>query len=142
MRVQLLAALTFGLLLAPARAEDKPAKGDKEKLQGTWAVVSGERNGKPIPEEMVKNVKLAFAGDKFTIHNKDRKTEGTFKLIPDKKPKQIDVDMGGQLAKGIYELDGDTLKIAHGEAGAPRPKEFSTKEGSRVAVVVLKRQKS
>ena len=141
MKLHLWVALAFGLLLAPARAEDKPAKGDKEKLQGTWAVVSGERNGKPIPEETVKNAKLVFAADKMTIHNKDRKTEGTFKLSPDKKPKQIDVDMDGRLAKGIYQLDGDTLKIAHGDTGGPRPKEFSAKEGSGVTVVVLKRQK-
>ena len=48
----------------------------------------------------------------------------------------------GRLLKAIYQLDGDTLKVAHGEAGAPRPKDFTAKEGSGVTVVVLKRQKS
>jgi len=134
-------ALVIGLLIATAGAEDKSAKGDKDKLQGTWAMVSGERDGKPIPEEATKNTKVVFAGDKMTIHNKDRKTEGAFKLNTDKKPKQIDVDLGGKQGKGIYQLEGDTLKVAHGEAGAPRPKDFSSKEGSGVTVVVLKRQK-
>jgi uncharacterized protein (TIGR03067 family) len=134
-------ALVIGLLVAAAGAEDKSAKGDKDKLQGTWAMVSGERDGKPIPEENAKNTKVEFAGDKMVIHNKDRKTEGTFKLNTDKKPKAIDVDLGGQQGKGIYQLEGDTLKVAHGEAGGPRPKDFSTKEGSGVTVVVFKRQK-
>jgi uncharacterized protein (TIGR03067 family) len=131
----------FGLLVATAKAEDKPAKGDKEKIQGTWALVSGEHDGQPIPEEAAKNIKLVFAGDKFTLHNNDRKTEGTFTLGPDKKPKEIDVDLGGGAAKGIYQLDGDALKIAHGKVGDPRPKEFPKKAGDGLSVAVFKRAK-
>jgi uncharacterized protein (TIGR03067 family) len=142
MRLQLLAALAFGLLVATARAEDKPAKGDKEKIQGTWTIVSGERDGQPIPEEAIKTIKLVFAGDKFTLDHDGRKSEGTFKLAPDKKPKEMDVDTEGQTVKAIYQLDGDTLKVAHGPPGEARPKEFPKKEGSGLSVVTLKRQKS
>src|SRR5204862_7126978 len=108
--------------------DDNAAKGDKEKIQGTWSVVSGKRGGKAIPEESAKNIQLVIAGDKFTIKNKDRVREFTFKLYPDKKPKAIDVDMGGTVGEGIYQLDGDTLKLIHGEAGDARPKEFVSKE--------------
>ena len=41
----------------------------------------------------------------------------------------------------IYQFDGDTLKIAHGEADDPRPTAFTSKEGSSVSVMVLKRKK-
>ena len=140
-KVSVALVIGFGLLVAAARAEDKPAKTDKEKIQGTWALVSGERDGKPIPEERRKNSKVVFAGDKLTIHNKDNEAEGTFKLNPDKKPKQIDVDLGGQQAKGIYQLDGDTLKLANAKPGEERPKEFPKKEGSGLTVATLKRQK-
>ena len=42
MRLPWLLLLVFGLLAATAAADDKAGKGDKEKIQGTWAVVSGE----------------------------------------------------------------------------------------------------
>jgi uncharacterized protein (TIGR03067 family) len=104
-------------------------------------LVSGERDGKPIPAEVAKNVKLVFAGNKLTTVNKGRKSEATFKLDPDKNPREIDVDMDGSVGKGIYQLDDDNLKIAHGEVGDPRPKEFPEKEGSGLTVLVLKREK-
>jgi uncharacterized protein (TIGR03067 family) len=134
-------ALGIGLLVAAARAEDKSSSGDKEKLQGTWVLVSGEHDGQPIPEDVAKTVKLVFAGDKVTLHHNDQKNEGTFKLAPGKKPKEIDLDMDSGAVKGIYQLDGDTLKLANAKPGDERPKEFPKKEGSGLTVATLKRQK-
>ena len=114
---------------------------DQEQIQGTWQLVSGERGGKPIPEEIVKNVRLVFASDKLTTKVKDRANEATFKLRPDAKPKEIDLDMDGNIGKGIYLLEGDSLKIAHGEVGDERPKEFPSKAGSGLTVMILKRVK-
>jgi uncharacterized protein (TIGR03067 family) len=141
MRLFLLMALPCSLLVATGRAADKPTRGDKEKMQGTWVLVSGERGGEPVPAEVAKDLRLVIAGNKMTLQNKDRKTTFTFKLNPDKKPKQIDVDMDGKVGKGIYQLDGDSLKIAHGELGDARPKEFPTKKGSQLTIMVFKRQK-
>jgi uncharacterized protein (TIGR03067 family) len=141
MRQKLSVVIVVGLLVAAAGAEDKPAKGDKEKLQGTWALVSGEHDGQPIPEEVAKTIKLAFTGDKVTLHHNDQKNEGTFKLHSDKKPKGIDLDMENGAVKGIYQLDGDTLKLANAKPGDERPKEFPKKEGSGLTVATLKRQK-
>ena len=114
--------------------------GDQEKIQGTWALVSGERNGKPFPDEVVRHVQLIFGGDKLTTQHKDRKTEAAFTLDPSKTPREIDLDMGGSIGKGIYQLDGDTLKIVHGEVGDARPKEFP-EAGPGLTVLVLKREK-
>ncbi len=114
--------------------------GDQEKIQGTWAIVSGERKGKPLPDELIQHIKLIFAGDKLTTKHKDRNTEATFELDSKKTPKEIDLDMDGNVGKGIYQLDGDTLKIVHGEVGDARPKDFP-KAGSGLTVLVLKREK-
>jgi len=127
------------LLLAAAEAKEKRPMGDQEKIQGTWALVSGERSGKPLPDEAVTHVKLVFSGTKLTTKNKDRRTEATFKLDPKKEPKEIDVEMEGNVGKGIYQLDGDALKIVHAEVGDARPKEFP-KAGSGLTVLVLKRE--
>ena len=114
---------------------------DQEKIQGTWALVSGERNGKSLPADVIQHIHLIFAGDKLTTKNKDRQTEATFRLNPNQTPKAIDVDMEGNVGKGIYQFDGDTLKIAHGEVGDARPQDFA-KTGSGLTVLVVKRAKS
>jgi uncharacterized protein (TIGR03067 family) len=114
--------------------------GDQQKIQGTWVLVSGERNGKPFPDEVIQHVKLIFAGDTLTTQHTDRKTEAAFKLDSDKRPCEIDLNMEGKIGKGIYQLDGDALKIVHGEVGDERPKDFP-KAGSGLTVLVLKREK-
>jgi uncharacterized protein (TIGR03067 family) len=132
--------MACGLLLAADKTEEKQPMGDQEKLQGTWALVSGERNGKALPDEVLQHIKLIFAGDKLTTKHKDRKAEATFKLDSSRTPKEMDLDMEGNVGKGIYQLDGDSLKIAHGEVGDARPKDFP-KAGSGLTVLVLKREK-
>ncbi len=140
MGLQLLFVAACGLLLAASETKEKPLMGDHEKIQGAWALQSGERHGKPLPDEVIKHITLIFSADKLITKNKDRKTEAAFKLDPSKEPKEIDLDMDGNIGKGIYQLDGDTLKIAHGEVGDARPKEFP-KASSVLTVLVLKREK-
>ncbi len=141
MRLHLLALIVIGLVVGTALSQDKAGKTDQDKIQGTWTFVSGERGGKPLPDDDVKDRKISFAGNKMKMKNKDQEREVTFKLNPDKKPKEIDVDFDGQMGMGIYQLDGDTLKVAHGELGDPRPTEFASKADSKVTLVVLKREK-
>jgi uncharacterized protein (TIGR03067 family) len=43
--------------------------------------------------------------------------------------------------KGIYELEGDTLKLCTRDPGQDRPKEFTAKEGSGNTLTVYKRKK-
>jgi uncharacterized protein (TIGR03067 family) len=138
---QLLLLAACGLLLAANNTKEKPVMGDQQKIQGTWTLVSVERNGKPLPDEVIQHIKLIFAGDKLTTQSKDRKTEGTFKLDSNKTPKEIDLDMDGHIGKGIYQLDGDNLKIVHGEVGDARPQDFP-RAGSGLTVLVGKREKS
>src|SRR6516162_5222640 len=122
---QHVAALVIAVLaVGAALSQDKEGKSDQDKIQGTWTMVSGMREGKPFPEE-AKNRKITFAGNKMKLKMNDQEHEVTFKLDPAKKPKEIDVDFDGQAGKGIYELDGDTLKIAHGDLGEARPTEFA-----------------
>jgi uncharacterized protein (TIGR03067 family) len=137
---QFLVAAACGLLLAVDSRTDNQAKGDQDKIQGTWVLVSAERNGKELPAEVVSQIRLVFAGDKLTTQHKERKTEAHFKLDPARTPKEIDLDMDGSIGKGIYQLEGDKLKIAHGEVGGTRPREFS-KSGTGTTVLVLKRAK-
>ena len=114
---------------------------DQEQIQGNWLLISAERNGKATPEDVAANIRLVFDGDKLLTKNKDRVTEAKFRLNPDKKPSEIDLDMDGQVGHGIYTLQGDSLKIIHGEAGDIRPTEFAAATGSGLTLLVLKRDK-
>ena len=140
-----LVILAGGLLLAvyvmTHAGREKQPMSDQERLQGTWLLMSAERDGKATPEEIAKHIRLVFDGDRLLTKNKDRVTEATFRLSPEKKPPEIDIDMDGQVGRGIYELEEDGLKIIHGEVGSPRPAEFSAPAGSGLTLLVLKRDK-
>src|SRR5262249_29050736 len=117
-----------GLTAAP---EEK--KSDKDKLQGKWVPVSLEQNNRKIDVEDA-NVqrkfaayfgfwKLAFDGDKVSPE------EGgpvPYTLAPTKKPKEIDIEIGGEVGtmKAIYEFQDDKLRLAVRSTRGERPADF------------------
>jgi uncharacterized protein (TIGR03067 family) len=74
--------------------------------------------------------------------------EGTVRKIDAaKKPKTIDTevtagDLKGNTIQGIYEIDGDTLRVCVVLPGkCERPTEFSGKAGSGCNLTIYKREK-
>ena len=143
MKPQLSLVAACVLLVPVAWAVEEKSKSDKDALQGTWSMISCSQDGKPLPEDVIKSISVVVSGDKMTQIMGDQKHEHTYKLNPDKSPKEIDVDLGdGKVGKGIYELKGDTFKVAHGSMpDSPRPKNFTSKEGSGVLIAEFKRAK-
>jgi uncharacterized protein (TIGR03067 family) len=69
--------------------------------------------------------------------------KGTFKLDATQSPKTIDSVLAGQEGKpipGIYEFDGDKLRICAAPPGKPRPKDFEARLGSQHTLVVWERE--
>jgi uncharacterized protein (TIGR03067 family) len=130
------------------RAEDK-ADLEKEirKFQGTWTFESSEAGGKKLPADVLKGLILTFEGAKHTVKKGDEILQvGTQKLDPSKSPKTIDVTMTegpnkGAVMLGIYEFEGDTLKVCFDPEGKKRPTEFKSPPGSNNFVNVHKRVK-
>ena len=130
---------TSALVSVPAcsgRGQDEQSKKDHAALQGEWEIVSAESNGEPPPPGLLDKAKFAFSGDKLTLMGK----EGTFELDSGKSPRQIDFIRGQTRQIGIYELDGDSLKLCIGPAD-DRPKTFKTKPRTDHSLFVLKRRK-
>jgi uncharacterized protein (TIGR03067 family) len=119
--------------------EEAIAATDFERLQGTWSLISGERNSEKFTAEVTNNVRLAFAGNALKTHKGDDVTEATFTLHPDMNPKSIDLDMDGGVGLGIYKLEGDTLTILHGEVDQPRPTDFDAVRSGELTMLVLQK---
>jgi len=146
MQVRTLAVLVVGLLIAADDAKSDNKK-DMEKMQGEWTMASGERNGQAIPDEFVQSLKRTIKGNQYTVKREDEVINGgTYTIDATKSPKAIDLKVtegqaAGQEMHGIYELDGDTIKICYANPGKPRPTEFTAKEGSEQTLATWKRAK-
>ena len=148
-RISLAALLCFSGFAASGILADEKADLEKEvkKLQGAWTIVSSEAGGKKLPADDLKGLIVTFEGDKHTVKNGDKVIQvGTQKIDPFKSPKTIDVTMiegasKGAVMLGMYEFDGDTLKVCFDPAGKKRPTEFKSPPGSDNFVNVHKRVK-
>jgi len=95
--------------------------------------LKAEYNGRDI-EENAKEYTWDFRGDQYTInHNNNFAELWHVGLNSGKKPKLIDGkhDLTGHKMMGIYELDGDSLKVCYDMTGFGRPDSFKTTPGSR-----------
>ena len=126
----------------PPAAEKKEAPKEAEQIRGTWVITSAERGN--VAQDRFKDLKATFTADgKWITHLPDGDREGTYKLNTAKKPKEIDLVNGkGNTMLGIYKLDKDALTICLGEEDVDeRPTEFASKEGTKVMLLVLQREK-
>ena len=144
MKLKVLAVLACALLAAGAGGQEQK-KTDEDKIQGTWTFVSLERGGVDVNDDFVKDAKLVITADKVKILAPGKDMEVGYKLDASKKPKHMDilVNEGGKelVIMGIYELDGDTLKVCFGGPTDKRPNELKTQGGSNEQLVVMKREK-
>lgn len=119
MRALAVVALMMPLL---ALGDEPKTPGDKERLQGTWLVLSckvGERSI-DVPADPMDT--WTFEKDQI-INRHDGKEVGkpfTFALDPKAEPKTIDLSVDGKVAyRGLYELDGKRLKVCYNKKARP-----------------------
>lgn len=136
---------SFGLaaiVSSGARADDTAdVEKERKKFQGTWTIESVEAGGKKLPAEPFKEMTVIFDGDKYVVKQGGTLVESAImKLDPSRSPKSFDstVTEGpnkGAVILGIYELDGDTLRVCFDPQGKKRPTEFKGEPGSQTLVV-------
>jgi uncharacterized protein (TIGR03067 family) len=124
------------VLTAGATARQGDGKTDQDKIQGEWELVSQVADGQKedLPEG---GMTLTFKGDKVTAAENGKKDkEEPFKLNEGKDPREIDVVKADLTVRGLYELKGDTLRMAFLEGFEKRPASFTDKG---VGVLTFKR---
>jgi len=137
----------LGLIAADAPKDD--AKKDLDTIQGTWMIASGVYGGEDINSDLVSKLSFEIKGDQLLLKGDEEVVKDyakiTLRLDPSGKPKLIDFTVGqgeekGAVIEGIYEINGDELKICAKLGAKERPAEFKSPENSRVALLTLKRQ--
>src|SRR5207302_5645683 len=102
--------LVISCLLFSGCSQKAEIKGDAEdkssldQLLGTWTVTEAPRHFQPK--------QIVFDSDRFTFvfHGGEEKRD-RFSIDAKAKPAQIDLGSKGKAAPGIYEINGDTLRI-------------------------------
>ncbi len=118
-------------------------KGDLARLQGEWTSEADAANGTIVTIEIKgKLITMTQSGPGKSLH---RSRAASFRIDETATPKTLNfLDPNappGRDTLGIYELDGETLKIAIGDPGTARPTEFRAGEGNKNPhLLILKRK--
>lgn len=125
MTSRLIAGFVASLLVTPSLIAQE---GDLDKFQGEWIWQSIESNGGKA-KTVTRRFIYTFKGAEYVVSVDGGKPSGAvpFTLDSSKNPKTIDRTMAsGNVLRGIYELEGDTLTICSESGSGERPTEFKT----------------
>jgi uncharacterized protein (TIGR03067 family) len=115
---------------------------DNHAWQGTWKMVSCTHDGEPQKGDVQWIVKDNY----YNIRLNGKTGEDPHTITLDAKQKHIDVfhhetpkgTWGGSF-KGIYEIQGNTLKVCYDLKGERYPKSFEAGPGSRQVLYTFER---
>jgi uncharacterized protein (TIGR03067 family) len=128
-------------------ADQEAATKEQARLEGVWSFALVEVDGKNQPALPFETNRLIISKDgNYVVVQGKTITRGTIKLDPAKSPKHYDVTIGtgplkGQTSLGIYQSEGDTLKICLPLRSKDRPTELASKPGSGLMLNIFKREK-
>jgi len=134
----------------------QPVNGEKKKLKGDWILVSNESRGiiaeifGQVPEP--EKIRIAtFSDVQMKLKSDGDSVRATYHVDPTAAPKTLDLTFefkkgNKATVQGIYELDGNHLKMCFDSFGETRPTRFPPKAKDtdkerleRRAVLILRR---
>jgi uncharacterized protein (TIGR03067 family) len=144
--------VAMGVVVAActALAADESRRPDKVLIQGEWIIELCEEHGKPDPKSVGDTLSISGAKARFIDKDDPCETcEFVVAVFAGEKPKQLDfkytgkdrddIGPGQDTMRGIYELEGDHLRICIGSGGDERPKEFKTAAENDLSLMLLRR---
>lgn len=145
------AALLTVSCVAPVegpRPRAQAVQEELDRLSGTWVLVGGYLDGKPLAADAVSQSRITWTGDTISTYSphiwKDT-TLATIHVNPLTKPGQMDIVYKADPrvpALAIYEwLGPDRYRIAIDRRGVSRPEEFVSQPGTGQTLHVWQRLK-
>lgn len=137
---QIATALGMSTLLAAAmQSQATSSKSDKlctpESLVGHYDIVDGEKEGIKEPAERIKGTTVTITKDRIVVADKDKKEIYTsiYKLDATTNPCSITMtsrveSSAGEIARGLIQRDGDTVRLIYALPTGELPASFKTKE--------------
>ena len=110
-------------------------------LTGGYTLVSGERDGKPLPHDHVADTVVRFTHDAVTVTHKTRGDSYAAKFVLDEDDTPTKITMkatapaSGEVALGLIDKQGDTVRLIYALPGKPRPTDFATRSGELLFVM-------
>lgn len=146
MKYPALAVVSLVFLLGADGSKEAAIKQDLKDFQGTWSVESMELDGRPLPEDARKKIRLTIKGEDFVFDNGSGGEPGLYKIDPTQDPKTLDIVITKGNDKGkvylvIYKFEGGKMIQCMELENKNRPKEFTGKAGSGCALEIWQREK-
>jgi uncharacterized protein (TIGR03067 family) len=140
------ACLVMASRLFVALGADDAADKAQSRLEGVWRFALVEVNRVKQPEVPFATHRMILSKDgRYVVVQGPRITRGTLKVDPTQVPMSYDpvVHLGGGKTlsfPGIYQQEGDTLKICLPLRGKVRPTGFDSKPDSGLMIQVFERE--
>jgi uncharacterized protein (TIGR03067 family) len=140
--------LAAGLLIAACNPRDEAASKDRERLQGSWELLTLQANVQQLRQmdlDDLPEARLVFQDDGCRLRIGGTDLEMTYRLDVRKAPRAIDLAVTagpdkGKMFRAIYALDSDTFKICyHPQPGKARPSSFAKAADSGFMVFTWRR---
>lgn len=111
-------------------------------LIGGYTMVSGEKHGQAIPAERIEGTTVRFTRDSIVVVTPDKQEAyaSTFELDTTASPCKITMTSKlapneGEVAQGLIDKQGDTVRLIYSLPGTEPPTEFRTRQGQLLFVM-------
>jgi uncharacterized protein (TIGR03067 family) len=151
MRLPFVLAVAAGLLATRQGPGCDPAKSDRDRLQGTWRLVSVEAGIPQLSElsmEDLANARLVVQGKRCSLTFGGTHWRAAYTLHAGKRPRAIDLAITsgpdkGQVVRAVYALEQDRLRLCyHPKPGGKRPAALRAEAGAEIVLITWERQAS
>ncbi len=118
---------------------DENHQTERSSIVGTWVPIHSVGDGEPTSDEDLRDVTLTFADGRCEVRRAGVLIrQGVYSVDSAKIPRELDVcfehsdvpELIGTPLKGIYQVDGDHLRICYGPPAGDRASSFSGERGT------------